>query len=105
VTINLVMTDNGSGYRSDFFLTTCKRLWAKPIEPKPYTPRTNGKAERLIQTSLIIEWAYKQTYESSAEREPTFLPWLHDYNYRRSRASLKNRQPVSRITNCEQPFY
>lgn len=101
VKINRVMTDNGSGYRSHLFLTACQNLGARPIKTKPYTPRTNGKAERFIQTSLR-EWAYKQAYESSAERETYLLPWLHDYNYRRPHTSLNHKPPISRIMNCEQ---
>jgi transposase InsO family protein len=58
-------------------------LGAKPIKTKPYTPSTNGKAERFIQTSLR-ELAYKQVYKSSKEREAALLSWLYDYNHRRS---------------------
>jgi len=101
VTIDRVMTDNGSGYRSQLFLTACKTLGARPIKTRPYTPRTNGKAERFIQTSLR-EWAYKQAYESSEEREACLPKWLHGYNYNRPHASLNNKPPISRIMNCEQ---
>jgi transposase InsO family protein len=88
VKINLVTTDNGSGYRSRLFLTACHSLGAKPIKTKPYTPRTNGKAERFIQTNPR-ELAHRQAYESSAEREATLLPWLQGYNYRRPHAYLQ----------------
>jgi transposase InsO family protein len=101
VKINRVMTDNGSCYRSHLFLTACQTLGAKPVKTRPYTPRTNGKAERFIQTTLR-EWAYKHPYESSAEREASLLPWLHDYNHRRPHASLNHNPPISRIMNCEQ---
>jgi transposase InsO family protein len=90
VTINLMMIDNGSSYRSHLFLTASHSLGAKPIKTKPYTPRTTGKADRLIQASLK-EWAYKPTYESSARRKAALLSWLYDYNHRRPHASLNNR--------------
>ena len=102
VKVNRVMTDNGSGYRSHLFLTACQNLGVRPIKTRPYTPRTNGKAERFIQTSLK-EWAYKQAYESSDEREAYLLPWLHDYNHRRPHASLNHKPPISRIASCAQP--
>jgi transposase InsO family protein len=70
---------------------------------KPYTPRTNGKAERFIQTALR-EWAYGRTYRHSRERA-TYLPeWLHRYNWHRSHAALSVAHPsagsVSRVTTC-----
>ena len=67
ITVLRVMTDNGSCYRSRAFAKACRRLKLKHIRTKPYTPRTNGKAERFIQTSLR-EWAYARAYRSSAER-------------------------------------
>ncbi len=76
-------------------------LGARHVRTRPYTPRTNGKAERFIRTSLK-EWAYKQAYESSAEREEYLQPWIDRYNYRRPHTSLKMKPPVSRLLNCEQ---
>ena len=73
------MTDNGSAYRSKFFATALHRAGARHIRTRPYTPRTNGKAERFIQTSLR-EWAYARVYSSSAERTHAMLPWVLDYN-------------------------
>jgi len=67
VKIERVMTDNGSCYRSRAFARVCKRLGLKHIRTKPYTPKTNGKAERFIQTSLR-EWAYARAYNTSEER-------------------------------------
>jgi transposase InsO family protein len=102
VKVNRVLTDNGSSYRSRLFLNACQDLGARPIKTRPYTPRTNGKAERFIQTTLK-EWAYKQAYESSAEREACLPVWLHDYNYTRPHASLNHKPPISRLDNCAQP--
>ena len=66
IKIERVMTDNGSCYKSFAFRRACKRLGFKHIRTKPYTPRTNGKAERFIQSSLR-EWAYTQAYQNSAD--------------------------------------
>jgi transposase InsO family protein len=79
VRIERVMTDNGSCYRSKAFARTCKMLGLKHIRTKPYTPKTNGKAERFIQTSLR-EWAYGRAYNTSHERTAELPRWLHRYN-------------------------
>ena len=63
---------------------------------RPYTPRTNGKAERFIQTTLR-EWAYARAYETSDQRARCLLPWLHQYNWHRPHASLHYLPPVSRL--------
>jgi transposase InsO family protein len=103
VQIRRVMTDNGSAYVSHLFRAGIAFLKARHVRTRPYTPRTNGKAEPFIQTS-IREWAYKQAYESSAERETYLLPWLHDYNHRRPHAALNHKPPVSRLAICAQPL-
>ena len=94
VTIERVMTDNGSCYRSHAFRRACKRLKLRHIRTRPYTPKTNGKAERFIQTSLR-EWAYACAYENSAERAIQLPIWLHRYNWHRPHGSLKNKVPIS----------
>ena len=76
--IERVMTDNGSCYRSKAFARVCKRLALRHIFTKPYTPQTNGKAERFIQTSLR-EWAYARAYNTSIERTAELPRWLHRY--------------------------
>ena len=68
------MTDNGSAYRSKLFADALARAGARRIRTRPYTPRTNGKAERLIQTSLR-EWAYAKPYASSDQRNAAIGPW------------------------------
>jgi hypothetical protein len=73
------MTDNGSAYRSKAFRAALTAAGARHKRTRPYTPRTNGKAERFIQTSLR-EWAYAQPYVSSQERSAALMPWLHHYN-------------------------
>ena len=96
VKIERVMTDNGSCYRSKAFARTCKTLGLKPIRTKPYTPRTNGKAERFIQTSLR-EWAYGRAYNTSDERATELPRWLHRYNWHRPHASIGAKPPISRL--------
>ncbi|MFI7868661.1 IS481 family transposase [Ectopseudomonas khazarica] len=90
-----VMPDNGACYRSRAFQRLCARLRLKHIRTKPYTPRTNGKAERFIQTSLR-EWAYARSYDTSQQRAAHLLPWLHHYNWHRLHASLGYLPPISR---------
>lgn len=90
-----VMTDNGACYRSHSFRRLCARLGLKHIRTKPYTPRTNGKAERFIQTSLR-EWAYARSYDSSEQRARHLPAWLHHYNWHRPHSSLNYKPPISR---------
>lgn len=96
VTITRVMTDNGGCYISRAFAKACERLKLKHLRTKPYTPKTNGKAERFVQTSLR-EWAYARPYESSAQREAALQPFLHRYNWHRPHSALNRQPPMSRI--------
>jgi transposase InsO family protein len=96
VTVDRVMTDNGSCYRSFDFARACKRLRIKHIRTKPYTPQTNGKAERFIQTALR-EWAYATAFDHSDQRRDALSPWLHRYNWHRPHASLDKNAPISRL--------
>ena len=96
ITVSRVMTDNGSCYRSKAFLQACARLSIKPIRTKPYTPQTNGKAERFIQTALR-EWAYASAYQNSDQRCGELPIWLHRYNWHRPHASLGKQTPISRL--------
>jgi transposase InsO family protein len=96
VSVERVMTDNGSCYRSKHFARACKELGIKHIRTKAYTPQTNGKAERFIQTALR-EWAYATAFEHSDQRRQALLPWLHRYNWHRPHASLAKKPPISRL--------
>jgi transposase InsO family protein len=87
ITVARVMTDNGSCYRAFKFRETCRELGLKHIRTKPYTPKTNGKAERFIQTALR-EWAYAQAYPTSEHRAAELPAWLHRYNWHRPHGSL-----------------
>jgi transposase InsO family protein len=93
-----VMTDNGSAYRSRDFRARIGEVRLKHIRTRPYTPRTNGKAERFIQTSLR-EWAYARSYQTSAERAHAMQPWIDSYNHRRPHSALGGQPPVSRLNN------
>ena len=90
-----VLTDNGPAYRSRAFAQACHALGLKHRFTRPYTPRTNGKAERFIQT-LLREWAYARTYQNSNQRSQELRPWLHQYNWHRPHGSLGSSPPVSR---------
>jgi transposase InsO family protein len=96
VTVLRVMTDNGSCYRSRAFAKACKQLGLKHIRTRPYTPKTNGKAERFIQTSLR-EWAYARAYHHSSERTAELPRWLHRYNWHRPHGSIGSIPPISRL--------
>ena len=96
VTIQRVMTDNGSCYISKAFRKACKRLGLKHIYTKPYTPKTNGNAERFIQTALR-EWAYAHAYPTSDHRADQLPVWLHRYNWHRPHGSLQSKIPISRL--------
>ena len=90
-----VLTDNGPSYRSLQFAHACRQLGLKQRFTKPYTPRTNGKAERFIQTALR-EWAYARSYDNSHQRSQQLHSWLHLYNWHRPHASLNLQPPISR---------
>ena len=90
-----VLTDKGTSYRSYAFADACKQLGLKHRRTRPYTPSTNGKAERFIQTALR-EWAYARTFQNSAERQQHLEPWIHQYNWHRPHASLRLSPPISR---------
>ena len=91
------MTDNGSCYRSKMFHSACQRLGVRQIFTKPYTPKTNGKAERFIQTALR-EWAYGRPFQSSQERAEALPRWTHTYNAHRPHTALAGKPPFSRLS-------
>jgi transposase InsO family protein len=97
VRVERVMSDNGSPYLSTVHASTCRELGLRHLRTRPYRPRTNGKAERFIQT-MLREWAYARLYASSAERLSQLQPWLERYNYRRKHGSLGKRPPAARLS-------
>jgi transposase InsO family protein len=96
VRVERVMTDNGSPYVSTVHAVACRELGLRHLRTRPFRPRTNGKAERFIQT-MLREWAYGRLYASSAERRDQLCPWLERYNYRRKHGSLGHRPPAARL--------
>ncbi|NIJ72583.1 transposase InsO family protein [Xanthomonas sp. F4] len=90
------LTDNGACYTFRRFRRLVRRLGMRHLRTKPYTPRTNGKAERLVQTTLR-EWAYARSYVNSQQRADAFPAWVHHYNWHRPHASLGYLSPISRI--------
>jgi len=95
ITVRRLMTDNGPCFCSRLFVQLCHQFSIKPIRTRFYTPRTNGKAERFIQTA-IREWAYARIYQNSAERLRHLAPWTHQYNWHRPHTSLNLKPPISR---------
>jgi len=98
VTVERVMTDNGSAYRSKLFAQALSQAAARHVRTRPYTPRTNGKAERFIQTSLR-EWAYAKPYACSDERAAAIGPWTDAYNLSRPHAGIGGLTPWQRVNN------
>jgi transposase InsO family protein len=98
IQIERVMTDNGSAYVSHAHRQALAELGIRHLRTRPYRPRTNGKAERFIQT-LLNEWAYARIYGSSHERTQQLDPWLERYNYRRPHGSLGHQPPATRTNN------
>jgi len=96
IRIERVMTDNGAAFVSRQFTALCRSLEIRHVRIRPYTPRTNGKAERFIQT-LLREWAYRFSYNSSEERRWWLDPYLHFYNFHRAHSSLSYNPPISRL--------
>jgi transposase InsO family protein len=98
VAVQRVMTDNGSAYRSKLFAKALQAAGARHVRTKPYTPRTNGKAERFIQTSLR-EWAYGRPYACSEDRSNAIKPWTDAYNLTRPHSGIGGLTPWQRVNN------
>ena len=103
IAVERVMTDNGAPYISAAHAIACRQLGVRHLRTQPYRPRTNGKAERFIQT-LLREWAYGRAYNSSAERTTALDAWLLYYNFTRPHGSLSHKPPGSRLTNAPRNY-
>jgi transposase InsO family protein len=101
IRVERVLSDNGACYRSGIHARACAELKMRHLFTRPYRPRTNGKAERFIQT-LTNRWAYGAIYGSSAERTAALPGWLDHYNFRRRHGSLGHRPPAARLAELEQ---
>lgn len=96
IDVERVMTDNGSAYKSRLWRRACRALEVRHLRTRPYTPKTNGKAERFVQTSLR-EWAYAAAYPTSARRAAALPAFLHHYNHHRRHAGIGYKPPISRL--------
>jgi len=94
--IQRVMTDNGPAYLSHVFAELCQRRGLRHLRTRPFMPKTNGKAERFIQT-ILREWAYARAYHSSRLRTAALARWLTHYNHRRPHGALDGQTPISRV--------
>jgi transposase InsO family protein len=98
VTVERVMTDNGSAYRSSVHALACRALGIRHLRTRPRRPQTNGKAERLIRT-MLAGWAYGAIYRDSRERTAALDGWLWTYNHRRRHAAIGREPPITRLNN------
>jgi transposase InsO family protein len=102
ITVERLLTDNGSGYRSTLHAITCRRLGIRHLRTQAYRPQTNGKAERFIRT-LLAGWAYGAIYRSSTERAHALDGWLYHYNHHRPHSALGHQPPIARLNERNQP--
>src|SRR3954470_10533065 len=96
VTVEQLITDNGSPYRSTVHAIACRALGIRHLRTRPYRPQTNGKAERFIRT-MLGGWAYGAIYRSSNERNAALAGWLDFYNRRRPHGALSHKSPITRL--------
>jgi transposase InsO family protein len=96
--VESVMTDNGSAYRSKVHAIACRALGLKHLRTRPYRPQTNGKAERFIRT-MLGGWAYGAIYTNSSDRTAALDGWLFAYNHRRRHAGIGRQTPITRLNN------
>jgi transposase InsO family protein len=99
VAVERVMTDNGAPYKSRVWAAWCADHGIRHLRTRPYRPRTNGKAERFIQT-MLREWAYAATYQSSQRRGMALAPWLDYYNRQRPHSALGHKTPTDRLRSA-----
>jgi transposase InsO family protein len=103
ITVERVITDNGSPYRSTVHAIACRALGIRHLRTRPYRPQTNGKAERFIRT-LLAGWAYGAIYRDSAERTAALGGWLDFYNRRRPHGALSHQPPITRLNELNNPL-
>ena len=98
VTVQRVLSDNGSAYRSHLWHQTCLELGIKPKHTRPYRPQTNGKIERFHRT-LAQGWAFKKFYNSETARLAALPAWIHEYNHHRPHSAIGKAAPITRLDN------
>src|SRR3954464_3821069 len=96
ITVERLLTDNGSAYRSAVHAIACRTLGIRHLRTRPRRPQTNGKAERFIRT-MLAGWAYGALYRNSAERAAALDGWLDYYNHRRKHSALGHKPPIARL--------
>ena len=96
MTVQQLLTDNGSGYRSLVHAIACRALGIRHLRTRPYRPQTNGKAERFIRT-MLGGWAYGAIYRDSQERTAALDGWLWHYNHHRKHSALAHKPPIARL--------
>jgi transposase InsO family protein len=103
ITVERLITDNGSAYRSAVHAIACRTLGIGHLRTRPYRPQTNGKAERFIRT-LLGGWAYGAIYRDSVERNAALAGWLDFYNHRRPHGALSHKPPIARLKELNNPL-
>lgn len=98
ITVERVMTDNGSAYRSAIHALACRALGVRHLRTRAYRPQTNGKAERFIRT-MLAGWAYGAIYRDSRERTAALDGWLYHYNHHRRHRAIGRQPPITRLNN------
>jgi transposase InsO family protein len=98
VTVQRVLSDNGSAYRSHAWHDACLELGIKPKRTRPYRPQTNGKIERFHRT-LADGWAFARMFTTESARRKALPAWLHEYNHHRPHTALGNHPPITRLSN------
>jgi transposase InsO family protein len=98
ITVERVLTDNGSAYRSAIHALACRALAIRHLRTRPRRPQTNGKAERFIRT-MLAGWAYGALYRNSRERTAALDGWLWTYNHRRRHSAIGRQPPISQLNN------
>jgi transposase InsO family protein len=96
MTVEQLLTDNGSAYRSTIHAIACRALGIRHLRTRPYRPQTNGKAERFIRT-LLGGWAYGAIYRDSNDRTGALDGWLWHYNHQRRHSALSHKPPIARL--------
>jgi transposase InsO family protein len=103
ITVQRLLTDNGSGYRSTIHAIACRAMGIRHLRTRPYRPQTNGKAERFIRT-LLGGWAYGHIYGTNRERTAALDGWLWHYNHHRPHSALSHQPPIARLIERTNPL-
>ncbi len=103
VTVERVLSDNGSAYKSHAWRDTCAELGIKPKKTRPYRPQTNGKIERFHRT-LADGWAFSRHYNTESARRAALPAWLHEYNHHRPHTAIGGKPPITRLTNLPEQY-